>query len=137
VGREVFGQVFWAGGGLGREGGEMSEVGSFAEGSLHWEGEVLGGGEAVAEPIVFAGIKNAGEIEEEGFGRGEFEVGREAFDEGEYFVAGGDLGVFIGFEHEEVGTTGERAGGAESGKKSMTPGCFVDFEERGFFAFTL
>ena len=120
-----------------RERGEVGEVGGVAKGGLHGEREVLRGGETVAEPIGFGGVKNAREIEEEGFGRGEFEVGCEAFDEGEDFVSAGDLGFFVRLQHEEIGTTGKCAGGAQAGEKSVLPGCGVDFEEGGFFAFAL
>ena len=108
----------------------MGEVGGGTEGGLHGEVEVSGRGEAVAKPIEFGRVEDGGEIEEKGFRRSEFKVGREAFDEGDDFAAGGDLGVFVGFHHEEVGATGEGAGGAESGEKSVLSGGGVDFEER-------
>ena len=88
------------------------------------------GSKAVAKPIEFGRVEDAGEIEEEGFRRGEFEIGREAFDEGEDFAAGGDLGVFVGFHQEKIGATGEGTCGAESGEKSVLSGSGIDFEER-------
>jgi hypothetical protein len=56
------------------KGGEVSEVGCFAETDLERESEVVGGGEGLFNPVGFRGHEEGGKVEEIGLGGGEFEV---------------------------------------------------------------
>lgn len=118
---------------LRREGGEVGKIGGFAEADLERKSEVGGGGEGVGEPVFFGSDEEGGEIEEEGFGSGEFEVGDEGIDEGESFGVGGFFGSGIGIQKEEVGATGEAAGGAETGVDAELAGGEVGCDEVGLF----
>jgi len=114
--------------------GEVGEIGSGAEADLERESEVDGKVEGVGDPLRMGGDEHGGEVEEEGFGRGEFEIGGEGFDEGEGFVARGGFGGGVGVEEEEFGAAGEGAGGGESGVNAEGAGGWVDNGETGFFA---
>lgn len=83
---------------VGAEGGEVSEVGCFAETDLERESEVVGGGEGLVNPVGFRGHEESGKVEEIGFWRGEFKVWDEGIDEGEGFAVGGFFGGEIRIE---------------------------------------
>jgi len=117
-----------------RKRGEVGEIGSGAEADLEREGEVGGKVVGVGDPRGAGGDEHGGEVEEEGFGRGEFKIGGEGFDEGEGFVAGGGFGGGIGVEEEELGTAGEGPGGGEAGVNTEGSGGRVEGGEGRFFA---
>ena len=56
------------------KGGEVSEVGCFAETDLERESEVVGGGEGLFNPVGFRGHEEGRKVEEIGLGCGEFKV---------------------------------------------------------------
>jgi hypothetical protein len=130
VGDEEFEGIVLAGG----KGGEVGKVGCGSEADLEREGEVGGEIEGVGGPFAFGGDEHGGEVEEEGFGRGEFEVGSERFDEGEGFESGGGFGGGVGIEEEEFGATGEGPGSGDAGVNAEGTGGLVDGGEGGFFA---
>ena len=102
--REVFGEseigelecegisLVWA------KGGEVSEIGCFAETDLERESEVAGGGEGLCDPVGVRGHKEGGKVEEIGLGCGDFKIRDEGIYEGEGFAAGGFFGSKIRIE---------------------------------------
>lgn len=114
----------------------MGKVGSFAEADLERKSEVFGSVESLRDPVGFRSHEEGGEIEEIGFGLGEFEIRHERIDEGESFATGGSLGSGISLEEKEVGTAGEATGGAEPGLDAELAGGEIDSDEVGFFTLT-
>ena len=86
------------------------------------------------DPVSFRGHEEGGEVEEIGFGRGEFEIGHERIDEGESFATSGFLGSGVRIEDKEVGAASEAAGGTEAGMDAELSGGLVDGDEVGFLA---
>lgn len=119
---------------IGTQGCEVGEIGGFPESDLKREGEIGGSPDGLSDPILLRSHEERGEIEQVGFGRGEFEIGNEGIDKGEGFAAGGFLGSGIGIEEKEIGTAGKPPGCAEAGLDPELAGGEIYRDQMGLFA---